>query len=393
MEYRKRLNPERSLRTPKGIKGTRQKVIVTHNPSEIDQAQELLVRFPNLGSDDVIIPRTANLSFNIELTSTVDANRTPVSNIGRAIIKKLAVKFEGNEILSVDDFDVLVCYRDLWKTKSEKRNAIRQGIISKNDGCTENCIKLRINAGNKDATNAQDKAIADVYRNKFIIPLDFEMLDSAAPYYQTGLGNRLCYELTFNDYNRVTKSGVSSPKVPDAKYKITDISLEYEITTQPELTRSIRSEYQHMALLYDRILRHRKIIVNKSDTVWNWAFNTPCKSLKGILVLFEEEGSYTRDTSKFYNPKIQKVSVIVEGKPNQLYAQGMRSFEQYHEICKYFTEGKQRDNDANEIQKHLQLYDLSLGEYLVNKYALWLDFKTIDENELHGTGRRIENAS
>ena len=148
-----------------------------------------------------------------------------------------------------------------------------------------------------------------------------------------------------------------------------------------------------MALLYDRILRHRKIIVNKSDTVWNWAFNTSCKSLKGILVLFEEEQSYTRDMSKFYNPKIQKVSVIVEGKPNQLYAQGMRSFEQYDEICKYFTEGKQRDNDANEIQKHLQLYDLSLGEWLVSKYALWLDFRTIDENELHGTGRRIENAS
>ena len=61
MEYGKRLNPKRSLRTPKGIKGTRQKVIVTHNPSEIDQAQELLVRFPNLGSDDVIIPGTANL--------------------------------------------------------------------------------------------------------------------------------------------------------------------------------------------------------------------------------------------------------------------------------------------------------------------------------------------
>ena len=137
----------------------------------------------------------------------------------------------------------------------------------------------------------------------------------------------------------------------------------------------------------------RKIIVNKKDTVWNWAFNTPCKSLKGILVLFEEEGSYTQDTSKIYNPKIQKVSVIVEGKPNQLCAQGMRSFEQYDEICKYFTERKQRDNDANGIQKHLQLYDLSLGEYLVNKFALWLDFRTIDENKLHGTGRHIENAS
>ena len=365
MEYGKRLNPERSLRTPKGIKGTRQKVIITHNPSEIDQAQELLVRFPNLGSDDVIIPGMANLSFNIELTSAIDANRTLVSNIGRAIVKKLAVKFEWNEIMSMDNFDVFACYRDLWKTKSEKGNAIRQGIIS-NDGCTENCIKLRINAADKNTSNAQDKAITDANGNKFKIPLDFEMLDSAAPYYQAGLRNRPCYKLTFNDYNQVIKSAVS-PKVPDAKYKITDRSIEYEIAIQPDLVRSIRSEYQHMALLYDRILRHRKIIVNKKDTVWNWAFNTPCKSLKDILFLFEEEGSYTRDTSKFYNPKIQKVSVIVEGKPNQLYAQGMRSFEQYDEICKYFTEGKQRDNDANEIQKHLQLYDLSLAEYLVNK--------------------------
>ena len=114
-----------------------------------------------------------NLSFNIELSSTTDPNRTLVSNIGRAVIKKLAVKFEGNEIMSVDDFDVFACYRDLWKTKSEKRNAIWQGIIS-TDGCTENCIKLRINAGDKSTGNAQD------CRCKFIIPLDLEMLDSTA---------------------------------------------------------------------------------------------------------------------------------------------------------------------------------------------------------------------
>ena len=66
--------------------------------------------------------------------------------------------------------------------------------------------------------------------------------------------------------------------------------------------------------------------------------------------------------SKFYNTKIEKVSVIVEGKPNQLYTQGMRSFEQYDEICNYSTEGKQKDNNANEVQKQLQLHDLSVGE-------------------------------
>ena len=82
----------------------------------------------------------------------------------------------------------------------------------------------------------------------------------------------------------------------------------------------------------------------------------------------------------------------MEGKPNQLYAQGMRPFQQYDEICKYFTEGKQKDNDANEVQKQLQLHDLSVGEYLTDKYALCLDFRMIDENTLHGTSRRIENA-
>ena len=120
-----------------------------------------------------------NLSFNVELTSTADTKRTLVSNIGRAIIKKLAVKFEENEIVSIFACcrDLFGCCRDLWKTASEKINAVRQGIIS-NDGCTINCIKLRINAADKSTGNARDKAIADTYENKFIIPLDFEMLDS-----------------------------------------------------------------------------------------------------------------------------------------------------------------------------------------------------------------------
>ena len=99
MEYQNKLNPELSLQTAYGTKGTRQKIIVTHNPSKTDQNQLLLLRFPNLGSDDVIIPGIVKLSFNIELSSTADLKRTLVSNIGRAIIKKLAVKSEGNEII------------------------------------------------------------------------------------------------------------------------------------------------------------------------------------------------------------------------------------------------------------------------------------------------------
>ena len=61
----------------------------------------------------------------------------------------------------------------------------------------ETCIKLRINTGDKNASEKKDKAIANAYGNKFIIPLDFETLDSALPYYQAGLGNRLRYGITF----------------------------------------------------------------------------------------------------------------------------------------------------------------------------------------------------
>ena len=106
-----------------------------------------------------------------------------------------------------------------------------------------------------------------------------------------------------------------------------------------------------MVLLYDRVLRDRQTRVNKSDTTWNWLFNAPAQCLKCILILFEEEAAYKRDTSVFYNPKIQKVSVIIESKPSQLYDQGTQPFEHYEEIWKYFAEGKQKDNNANEIQK------------------------------------------
>ena len=71
----------------------------------------------------------------------------------------------------------------------------------------------------------------------------------------------------------------------------------------------------------------------------------------------------------------------------------MRSFEQYDEICKYFAEGVQKDNNANEVQAQLALHDVSVGEYLTDRYALWLDFRMIDENSLHGMGRKIKNAS
>ena len=123
------------------------------------------------------------------------------------------MKLEGNEIISIDDYDILYSYYDCWKTATERRNAIFQGIVE-TDGQTENAIKHRINATDK-ANNKKDETVASIYDNCFCIPLDFEILESSLPLYQYGLGSRLTYELTFADYSDVIKA-----TDPDATYTI-----------------------------------------------------------------------------------------------------------------------------------------------------------------------------
>ena len=44
-------------------------------------------------------------------------------------------------------------------------------------------------------------------------------------------------------------------------------------------------------------------------------------------------------------------------------------------------------------KKSLQLHNISIASYYTDKYALWLDFQTIDDNRLHSSGRHSENTS
>ena len=53
--------------------------------------------------------------------------------------------------------------------------------------------------------------------------------------------------------------------------------------------------------------------------------------------------------------------------------------------------GEDRLKDAGAIQKDLQLHDVNITSYQTDKYALWLDFRTTDDNKLHGSGRQLEN--
>ena len=104
------------------------------------------------------------LTFNISLVGT-DINRTLVKNLGRNIIRKLVLKLEGNEIISIDDYDMLYSYYDSWKCTTERLNAVFQGIVEA-EGQTVNAIKHRINASDK-ANDAKDQTVASIFDNKF----------------------------------------------------------------------------------------------------------------------------------------------------------------------------------------------------------------------------------
>ena len=377
MEVGDKLNPQRSYRKGFVLKGLHQHIIKTNNPSTIGPDELLTVHFPDLKENQVITPRTTKLTFNISLAGT-DVNRTLVRNLGRNIIRKLIVKLKGNEIISIDDYDILYSYYDCWKCKTERLNAVFQSIVEA-DGQSENAIKHWINAGDK-ANDTKDQTVASIYDNCFCIPLDFEILESSLPLYQYGLGSRLTYELTFADYSDVIKANK-----PDATYTISNISLEFDTIINASLASQIRTEYMKSSILYDRILRARIIPLNNSDMSFSVDINSLSKSLKGVLLIFTKEKSatkFTRNTEEFFNPKITKVEVTVEGVPNELYAQNMEYRHQYNEIVKHFAEGQLKE--AGAIQKDLKLHNVKIASYYTNKYALWLDFRTIDDNRLHG---------
>ena len=231
MEAGDKLNPQRALRKGFALKGLRQHVIKTNNPSTIGPGELLTVRFPDLKENQVIIPKTTKLTFNIVLEGT-DKTRTLVKNLGRNIIRKLVVKLEGNEIISIDDCDILYSYYDCWKTVTERLNSVFQGIVEA-DGQTENAIKHRIKAHDK-ASNTKDQTVASIYDDRFCIPLDFEILESTIPFYQYGLGSRLTYELTYSDYGDAIKSTED-----DATYTISNISLEFDTITNASLASQI----------------------------------------------------------------------------------------------------------------------------------------------------------
>ena len=124
---------------------------------------------------------------------------------------------------------------------------------------------------------------------------------------------------------------------------------------------------------YDYTTLLKTLSWNKDSTLEVIDVNIPRKSLKAIVLLFTEADA--EDSEHFPFPNLKKVNVTVEGNSNELYGEGLEKRDMYDEAKRFF------DNESFPF--------VSLEKYYVDKFACVLDFRTVDDEKVSGSGRNL----
>ena len=86
------LRPTHSEKTKNAMKAPRSIKRITFNPSEANPGETLYAHVPKLNQNEVIVPNSLALIFDIDLSGG-HANNFLVQNVSRALVDKLVVKF------------------------------------------------------------------------------------------------------------------------------------------------------------------------------------------------------------------------------------------------------------------------------------------------------------
>ena len=325
MSVSENLDPNYSKKTHGGLKAIRAVKRITFNPSEANPGETLNVGVPKLNENEVLVPNTMALVFNIDLTGG-HANNFLVQNVSRALVDKLVVKFAGTTLQDTVGYDIYKIFQDLFLPGEKRDNMVPEGIQS------ENLSKIRSNAGDKPTSSvAAENKLTEVYGTKYRINLDHQILTDHGAFYPQALYSDLVFQVTLAPASQVVKGGDATK----LKYKLTNIQLEYEmIRDTPASNRESLGEQattmyaSGKGFLYDHVSRDKVVTVAKSsDTRINIKVNAQRRSMKGLLLLFVEP--YTagaRDSEKYVFPDIKKVSVTITGSPNMLYNNGIEGY-------------------------------------------------------------------
>ena len=293
-----------------------------------------------------------------------------MNNVSRALVNRLTVKFAGEILQDTDGYDLFKLYEDLFLSEKERANRLSEGIQS------EDLAKIRCNAGDKKTTGvAKEIKLNGIYGNKYRIPIDHEILNHGV-FFPRALSDELVFELKLAPASNVVKGSDASKLA----YELANIQLEYEVIHSKQLADEAESNYKNgKRLMYEHITHHKTISFAKgTDSIINESINVPRRSMKGLLLLFYEGyAGGARDSEKTFNPDITEVKVVVNGIPNKIFSQGMKTRDFWEEIFRRF--GKENSSlDATDF-------------YAGDRFALFVDLRSMKENNLHGSGLRLVN--
>ena len=219
MSFPKEISAKHKEMKMGAIKATRAVKRITFNPSEADGGKTLYVYVPKLNENEVIVPNSLALVFNIDLSGG-HANNFLVQNVSRALVDKLVVKFGGTQLEQTVDYDIYKTFQDLFLPGEKRDNMVPEGIQS------EDLCKICSNSGDKKTSGVDaENKLNEVYSNKYRINLDHQILTDHGVFYPQALYNDLVFELTLAQTDPVVK-GSDPTKL---KYKLTNIQLEYEM--------------------------------------------------------------------------------------------------------------------------------------------------------------------
>ena len=274
------LLPSHSEKVLGAMKAERTVKRITFNPTSANPGETLYVSVPKLAVNEVIVPGSLALVFNINLKVTgAHANNYLVQNVSRALVDKFVVKFAATTVQETDGYDIYKIFEDLFIPLHERANMLSEGIQSL-DLC-----KIRSGAGDKKTSGVDaENALNTVYGTKYRINLDHPILTDHGVFYPQALYNDLVFELTLAPAGQV----VNGSEPSKLGYKLEKIQLEYEVIRSKTLADEALSTYRSgKEFAYDFVMRDKVVPITRgSDTRLNLRVNPQRRSLKGNLLLF-----------------------------------------------------------------------------------------------------------
>ena len=157
------------------------------------------------------------------------------------------------------------------------------------------------------------------------------------PVYPYGLEQRLLIKIELNS----TKNVLLCAGDTNATYKLSDISLEYDVVLDGPYAIAIGKMYVKTSLYHTKITSVHYQTLSKKDTIWKIDVNNlSIRSLQGLLLLFLDKcDDFAKKDEEFYSRSINKISVMINGISLQLYRAGLQARDIYPELKKYFYKG------------------------------------------------------